>query len=391
MNNFAKDLDQMELPEIHSSDGKEYFLDPVRKKLILKTPEEVIRQKMIQYIMKILGVPDKLIQVEMLLSKYGADSQKRADIIVEKYARDENTVSPLAVIECKAPDIMIEDDQIAQVCQYADLIGADYVAVTNGTDLITGRYDAKLHQYLDLFSIPCYLDMLNGSGEPLPQYQEKERFSFSELQANQDYYCGYEFHPDTPVSFRSFLTNLWECFLDTSHKLPLGQYQIFTLLEDYGIRYLTCGNASGGSYSGAYRSFLVKYKEKTMFLNLSFFDYGTSTILTVSSDDNHHKPHNALQYSINRNLEKSGETYYFFHTGRIAVGKIGSASTAGLKQLLEEEYPCIMKNGRVFLGALHQDKLFYLDTPQITVFVEHLLSYALIRDEYREQIKKKQI
>ena len=44
MNNFAKDLDQMELPEIHSSDGKEYFLDPVRKKLILKTPEEVIRQ-----------------------------------------------------------------------------------------------------------------------------------------------------------------------------------------------------------------------------------------------------------------------------------------------------------------------------------------------------------
>lgn len=64
MNNFAKDLDQMELPEIHSSDGKEYFLDPVRKKLILKTPEEVIRQKMIQYIMKILGVPDKLIQVE---------------------------------------------------------------------------------------------------------------------------------------------------------------------------------------------------------------------------------------------------------------------------------------------------------------------------------------
>lgn len=84
MNNFAKDLDQMELPEIHSSDGKEYFLDPVRKKLILKTPEEVIRQKMIQYIMKILGVPDKLIQVEMLLSKYGADSQKRADIIVGK-------------------------------------------------------------------------------------------------------------------------------------------------------------------------------------------------------------------------------------------------------------------------------------------------------------------
>ena len=391
MNKFEKDLEQVELPEIHISEGKEYFLDPIRKKLILKTPEEVIRQKMIGYIVQILCVPQELIQVEMLLSKYGADSQKRADIIIEKYTRDENTVSPLAVIECKAPDVMIGDDQITQVCQYADLIGTDYIAVTNGTDLIVGRYDAELNQYLDLSSIPCYQDMLNGRGEPLPQYQEKKRFSFSELKANQDYYCGYEFNPDTPVSFRPFLTNLWECFLDTSHKFPSGQYCIFTVVEDYGIRYLTCGNAAGGFYSGAYRSFLIKYKEKTMFLNLSFFDYGTSTILTVSSDDDHHKPHNALQYSINRNLEKSRETYYFFHTGRIAVGKIGSGKTAGLKQLLEEEYPCIMKNGRIFLGELHQDKLFYLDDPQITVFVEHLLSYALIRDEYREQIKKEQI
>ena len=78
----------------------------------------------------------------------------------------------------------------------------------------------------------------------------KPRFSYDELENNRDYYCGYEFNPDTPVSMRSFLTNLWECFLDTSHSLPEREYKIFTLLKDYGIRMLSCGNASGGTYQG---------------------------------------------------------------------------------------------------------------------------------------------
>ena len=101
---------------------------------------------------------------------------------------------------------------------------------------------------------------------------------------------------------RSFLTNLWECFLDTSHSLPERKYKIFTLLKDHGIRLLSCGNASGGTYQGAYRSFLVKYREKTFFMNLSFFNYGTSTILTVSVDQDNHRPHNAYNTLLTKTL-----------------------------------------------------------------------------------------
>ena len=389
MYEIKKQLKNLKLPDICVSDGKEYFLDPVREKMILKTPEEVIRQEMIQFLIKMIQVPSNMLQVEMLLSKYGVDSIRRADLVIERYTKSKDVISPLAIIECKAPEIMLGDAEIQQVCDYADCLGADYIAVTNGIDMIVARYSEESNQYIELKLFPEYEAMLKGEGDVLLAEPPKPRFSYDELENNRDYYCGYEFNPNTPVSMRSFLTNLWECFLDTSHSLPEKKYKIFTLLKDYGIRLLSCGNASGGTYQGAYRSFLVKYHEKTFFMNLSFFDYGTSTILTVSVDQDNHRQHNALQYSVDKNIVWIGEAYHFYHNGRIAVGKIGSGKSSELKELLENLYPVIIKNGKIELGTVHNNELLYMDTPEIMTLVENLLSYALIRDEYREICKRK--
>ena len=124
-------------------------------------------------------------------------------------------------------------------------------------------------------------------------------------------------------------------------------------------------------------------------MNLSFFDYGTSTILTVSVDQDNHRPHNALQYSVDKSIVRIGEAYHFYHNGRITVGKIGSGKSAELKELLENLYPVIIKNGKIELGTVHNKELLYMDTPEIMTLVENLLSYALIRDEYREICKRK--
>ena len=372
MYEIKKQLKNLKLPDICVSDGKEYFLDPVRDKMMLKTPEEVIRQEIIQFLLKVIHVPSNMLQVEMLLSKYGVDSIRRADLVIERYTKSKDVISPLAIVECKAPEIMLGDAEIQQVCDYADCLGADYIAVTNGIDMIVARYSEESNQYIELKSFPEYETMLKGEGDVLLVEPPKPRFSYDELENN-----------------RSFLTNLWECFLDTSHSLQEREYKIFTLLKDYGIRLLSCGNASGGTYQGAYRSFLVKYHEKTFFMNLSFFDYGTSTILTVSVDQDNHRPHNALQYSVDKNIVRIGEAYHFYHNGRIAVGKIGSGKSSELKELLENLYPVIIKNGKIELGTVHNNELLYMDTPEIMTLVENLLSYALIRDEYREICKRK--
>lgn len=253
MYEIKEQLKNLKLPDICVSDGKEYFLDPVRDKMILKTAEEEIRQEIIQFLLKVIHVPSNMLQVEMLLSKYGVDSIRRADLVIDRYTKSKDVISPLAIVECKAPEIMLGDAEIQQVCDYADCLGADYIAVTNGIDMIVARYSEESNQYIELKSFPEYETMLKGEGDVLLVEPPKPRFSYDELENNRDYYCGYEFNPDTPVSMRSFLTNLWECFLDISHSLPEREYKIFTLLKDYGIRMLSCGNASGGTYQGAYR------------------------------------------------------------------------------------------------------------------------------------------
>lgn len=383
MTDFYKLLNDLQLPPIHKSQGKEYYVDPFRERLILKTPEETVRQQVLQYLLFCKNIPKEMIQVEMCLSKYQINSARRADIIVERFNGNKGELSPLAIIECKAPEIMIGDSAIQQAIDYADALNADYIFVTNGDYTMTAKYEAEINQYVLLNELPDYQSMLCGQGDYLPEDQPKERFAFDVLNENKDYYCGYEFNPDTPSELLPFLTNLWECFLDTSHKMPEKQYKHFRLIKDYGIRFLSCGNAAGGSYQGAYRSFLVEYQSNTKFMNLGFFDYGSHTILTVSVDKDNNKPHNSLQYDVNAIIQ-NGETYSFPHHGKIAIGKKGSGKVSELKELIGSQTPELLVCGDIFLGTLHNQKLLYLDDTDVTNFVEKLLTYALIRDVFRE-------
>ena len=58
-----------------------------------------------------------------------------------------------------------------------------------------------------------------------------------------------------------------------------------------------------------------------------------------------------MQYSVDKNIVQIGEEYHFYHNGRIAVGKIGSGKSSELKELLENLYPVIIKNGKIELGT----------------------------------------
>ena len=56
-----------------------HYIDPVREKYVPATPEEEVRQKVLQYLITVLKVPKQAIRVEYLLSKSGLDSKNRAD------------------------------------------------------------------------------------------------------------------------------------------------------------------------------------------------------------------------------------------------------------------------------------------------------------------------
>ena len=126
------DISSERLPTVYCRGEKECYLDPVRKKLIYITPEETVRQKVISFLIDKLDVPADMISVESHLSHYGVKSKRRADIIVHAYD-EADVLYPIAIVECKAPGIILGNKAAEQVADYCNALGCDYAMLVPTT------------------------------------------------------------------------------------------------------------------------------------------------------------------------------------------------------------------------------------------------------------------
>lgn len=392
---------EIKLPPIYKRNGKECYLDPIREKLIYITPEETVRQKAISYLLNILEVPKEMIVVEQHLSHYGVKTRKRADIVVHKID-SEGIVRPVAVVECKAPEIYLDLNAKNQMLEYCDLIGADYAMLNNGVEQLCYKYDEEKVVYKEIFDFPAYKDMLADYYEEWDRGELPERIPFEELRTyleedfkarkEEDY--GGDISVLTPMDIAVPIFNLWEGLLDTRVKMPTGNYGMFELIEDYGVRMLSYGNAAGGKFYGPYRSFLVKVNGNIEFFSFNVTTYCKSTnpdnvktCLAVAHDDEK-DAHHALQLIVDDNLVVIGDKINFYHHGKIAIGNMGSGKIDELRMFVEEKYPQIISGKQFFLGSLMNDRLWRLDDPEVISLIVNLISYAIVRDEYREFVKR---
>ena len=105
--------------------NKEYIFDPIRKKYLINSPEEWIRQNFIHYLHTKKGYPLSLISTEKLtiVNK----QNHRTDIVCyNKKGR------PILVIECKSEKIKLNNNVFNQVQNYNLILKANYVIITNG-------------------------------------------------------------------------------------------------------------------------------------------------------------------------------------------------------------------------------------------------------------------
>lgn len=79
----------------------------------------------------------------------------------------------------------------------------------------------------------------------------------------------------------------------------------------------------------------------------------------------------------------------FYHSGRIAVGNHGSGKVDELRMFVEERYPKIIDGKRFCMGTLKNDHLWNIDQPDVIEVIVNCITYALIRDEYRDYVKQK--
>lgn len=121
----------LNLPDAHLKLAKEqeeiYVYDIIRKKNILLTPEEWVRQHFVHYLIHTCKFPKTLFKVETGLM-YNTLT-KRSDIKV--YNRQG---SVFMLVECKAFSISISSNTLKQISAYNKSIGAEWLVVTNGFD-----------------------------------------------------------------------------------------------------------------------------------------------------------------------------------------------------------------------------------------------------------------
>ncbi len=143
----------LNLPPMEMELRDDKIFDPFRRKWLVCTPEEWVRQNFLAYLRHYLGYPRSLIKVEQGLENAG--NFFRADAIV--YSRE---IVPLALIECKAPHVTIDDKTFRQIAVYTAEIRARVVMATNGKSHFICRFSEDFHDYTFLKSIPPYDGLL---------------------------------------------------------------------------------------------------------------------------------------------------------------------------------------------------------------------------------------
>lgn len=112
---------------IKQEEGKDYIFDAIRKRWLLLTPEEWVRQNFIQYLVQVKSYPLSLIAVEKELRL--GELKKRFDILVY-----DNEHQPWLMVECKAPEIKLTESVLQQALRYNISVPVKYIVITNGNE-----------------------------------------------------------------------------------------------------------------------------------------------------------------------------------------------------------------------------------------------------------------
>ena len=128
----------------------EYIWDPLRKKSVRNTPEEAVRQWFISVLHEGMKVPEHMMGSEVAF-RHGA-KEYRADIVV--YSRE---ASPVMVVECKRPEVELDQEVVDQALRYNNELNVKYITVTNGTKTFIFERTADGWQFMQ--KAPMWEDM----------------------------------------------------------------------------------------------------------------------------------------------------------------------------------------------------------------------------------------
>ncbi|MDB9723299.1 type I restriction enzyme HsdR N-terminal domain-containing protein [Polaribacter sp.] len=146
-------MQKLNLPDykfkLKSNENKTLIFDNLRKKYMVLTPEEWVRQHFVQFLIEEKNYPPSLIAIEKQVLVNNL--KKRSDILV--FNKEGN---PDIIVECKAPKIKITQATFDQIARYNSTLNANFLVVTNGLNHFYCKMDFENETYVFLKEIPNY-------------------------------------------------------------------------------------------------------------------------------------------------------------------------------------------------------------------------------------------
>ncbi|MCK6609210.1 MAG: type I restriction enzyme HsdR N-terminal domain-containing protein [Flavobacterium sp.] len=132
-----------------NSENKVSIFDEIRKKFILLTPEEWVRQHVVQFLLQDKKYPKSYINVEKLI-KINNLSKRYDGVVFQPNGEI------FLLIECKAPEVPISQQTFDQIARYNLVLKAKYLMVTNGLNHYFCQMDFENEKYVFLKELPEY-------------------------------------------------------------------------------------------------------------------------------------------------------------------------------------------------------------------------------------------
>jgi len=379
--------------KIYKNGRKKLIYDPCRQILLQYTPEEEVRQKIIQVLIEEMEIPRDTISTEFPLNHIDSTSKQRADIVVWHKERDGNEHA-LLVLEIKAKHIELTNHTLEQVKSYNKILNAKYIGISNGKQM--QLYDVTNDNVVPLTNeLYTYKELLKGKVE-YTKFRELRRLPY-ELTTYDRYmrfllqegYIG----EGTPVEMHPFISEL-QNFILCDEFYNGGEYRT-KIVKDLSYGKFSFGNASGGSFPGYYRSLMVKdLSGKHSVYRIGIFGtpvlvndpvYGNrngNTYLIVAVDNSGFST-NILQLNIDQFTSFSDEqkSYEIFHNGR----RNGFTNRQVIEKV-NQFSPELIVDEKIYLGSIPaQGSISIRDGSN---FIERLVEYVSVRVKFAEKKKK---
>jgi hypothetical protein len=146
-------MERLNLPtynfKLKNSQNKTLIFDKLRKKYVVLTPEEWVRQHFVHFLIDKKNYPETLIAIEKQLTINNL--KKRTDILIFN-----TNGNPEIIIECKAPSVRISQETFDQIARYNIKLNAKFLIVTNGITHFYCQMDFNNKTYIFLKDFPSY-------------------------------------------------------------------------------------------------------------------------------------------------------------------------------------------------------------------------------------------